>query len=66
MDTPPHTHSHTHTQVLDSYTASFDFTNLKFDAAIRLFLESFRLPGERKEYIYSKRYTVPYIYIYTR
>jgi hypothetical protein len=32
-------------QVLDAYTESFDFRDLKFDAAIRLFLESFRLPG---------------------
>lgn len=36
-------------QVLDAYTASFDFHDLRFDAAIRLFLESFRLPGEAQK-----------------
>ena len=28
---------------------SFDFHELKFDAAIRLYLESFRLPGEAQK-----------------
>jgi brefeldin A-resistance guanine nucleotide exchange factor 1 len=28
---------------------SFDFHDLKFDAAIRLYLESFRLPGEAQK-----------------
>jgi brefeldin A-resistance guanine nucleotide exchange factor 1 len=36
-------------QVLDAYTASFNFHDLRFDAAIRLFLESFRLPGEAQK-----------------
>ncbi len=35
-------------QVLDAYTASFDFTDLKFDAGIRMFLESFKLPGQSR------------------
>ncbi|KAF5842997.1 hypothetical protein DUNSADRAFT_3125 [Dunaliella salina] len=35
--------------VLDAYTASFNFHDLRFDAAIRLFLESFRLPGEAQK-----------------
>jgi brefeldin A-resistance guanine nucleotide exchange factor 1 len=38
-----------HLQVLDAYTASFDFHDIRFDAAIRLFLESFRLPGEAQK-----------------
>ena len=36
-------------QALDAYTQSFDFRDVKFDAAIRLFLESFRLPGEAQK-----------------
>jgi len=36
-------------KVLDAYTASFNFHDLRFDAAIRLFLESFRLPGEAQK-----------------
>ncbi|GIL44250.1 hypothetical protein Vafri_1768 [Volvox africanus] len=36
-------------QVLESYTTGFDFTHLKFDSALRMFLESFRLPGEAQK-----------------
>lgn len=36
-------------KVLDAYTQSFDFRGVKFDAAIRLYLESFRLPGEAQK-----------------
>ena len=32
-------------QVLETYSSSFNFRGLTFDAAIRLYLESFRLPG---------------------
>lgn len=33
-------------QVLDAYTASFDFTGLNVVQAMRIYLESFKLPGE--------------------
>lgn len=36
-------------KVLSTFTETFDFANMKFDAAIRLFLESFRLPGEAQK-----------------
>ncbi|KAJ9529408.1 hypothetical protein QJQ45_013728 [Haematococcus lacustris] len=36
-------------KVLNAYTECFQFQDLKFDAAIRLFLESFRLPGEAQK-----------------
>ena len=36
-------------KVLDAFTQSFDFRGVKFDAAIRLYLESFRLPGEAQK-----------------
>ncbi|EFJ51864.1 hypothetical protein VOLCADRAFT_87471 [Volvox carteri f. nagariensis] len=35
--------------VLESYTIGFDFAHLKFDSALRMFLESFRLPGEAQK-----------------
>ncbi|KAF6005006.1 hypothetical protein F1559_004857 [Cyanidiococcus yangmingshanensis] len=36
-------------QVLASYAATFDLRNLSIDVALRLFLESFRLPGESQK-----------------
>ncbi|GLC38754.1 hypothetical protein PLESTM_000772100 [Pleodorina starrii] len=36
-------------QVLESFTMGFDFAHLKFDSALRMFLESFRLPGEAQK-----------------
>ncbi|XP_023706010.1 Golgi-specific brefeldin A-resistance guanine nucleotide exchange factor 1 isoform X5 [Cryptotermes secundus] len=33
-------------QVLDSFVKSFDFTDTRIDEALRLYLETFRLPGE--------------------
>ncbi|KAK9918480.1 hypothetical protein WJX75_004379 [Coccomyxa subellipsoidea] len=35
--------------VLDDFTATFNFKGLPFDMAIRLYLESFRLPGEAQK-----------------
>ncbi|XP_054265993.1 Golgi-specific brefeldin A-resistance guanine nucleotide exchange factor 1-like isoform X2 [Macrosteles quadrilineatus] len=32
--------------VLDAFVKSFDFTDLRIDEALRLYLETFRLPGE--------------------
>lgn len=32
--------------VLEEFVKSFDFTNMRIDKALRLFLEAFRLPGE--------------------
>lgn len=40
---------YTHTQVLEAFTTSFDFQGLAFDTAIRMFLESFLLPGEAQK-----------------
>lgn len=36
-------------QVLESFTATFDFSGLPFDAALRGYLEAFRLPGEAQK-----------------
>ncbi|KAK9841755.1 hypothetical protein WJX81_000904 [Elliptochloris bilobata] len=36
-------------EVLDAFTATFDFAGLSFDMAIRVYLESFRLPGEAQK-----------------
>lgn len=36
-------------RVLECFTASFDFTGLSFEAALREYLESFRLPGESQK-----------------
>lgn len=36
-------------QVLEAYTTGFDFAHLKFDSALRMFLESFKLPGEAQK-----------------
>ncbi|MEW5304445.1 MAG: hypothetical protein WDW36_007055 [Sanguina aurantia] len=36
-------------KVLEAYTLSFDFGSEKFDSAIRMYLESFRLPGEAQK-----------------
>ncbi|GFR51100.1 hypothetical protein Agub_g13429 [Astrephomene gubernaculifera] len=36
-------------EVLDAYTACFDFAQLKFDTALRMFIESFKLPGEAQK-----------------
>jgi hypothetical protein len=36
-------------QVLAAYAATFDLHNLSIDIALRLFLESFRLPGESQK-----------------
>ncbi|GFG39058.1 hypothetical protein Cfor_02589 [Coptotermes formosanus] len=33
-------------QVLDCFVKSFDFTDMRIDEALRLYLETFRLPGE--------------------
>lgn len=36
-------------KVLDAYTATFAFSGMSFDAALRMFLESFWLPGEAQK-----------------
>lgn len=36
-------------EVLQQFTDTFDFTGMKFDGALRLFLESFQLPGEAQK-----------------
>ena len=36
-------------QVLEEYMKQFDFKNLRIDVALRLILESFRLPGEAQK-----------------
>lgn len=33
-------------RILATYAASFDMTGLRVDQSLRLYLESFRLPGE--------------------
>uniref|UniRef100_A0A1L8DVZ9 Putative guanine nucleotide exchange factor n=1 Tax=Nyssomyia neivai TaxID=330878 RepID=A0A1L8DVZ9_9DIPT len=33
-------------KILETYVKSFDFTNMRIDLALRLYLETFRLPGE--------------------
>uniref|UniRef100_A0A1B0DDP3 Uncharacterized protein n=1 Tax=Phlebotomus papatasi TaxID=29031 RepID=A0A1B0DDP3_PHLPP len=33
-------------KILETFVKSFDFTNLRIDLALRLYLETFRLPGE--------------------
>lgn len=33
-------------KILKTFVKSFDFTNLRIDQALRLYLETFRLPGE--------------------
>lgn len=33
-------------QVLDAFVKMFDFTGIRIDQALRLYLETFRLPGE--------------------
>ncbi|XP_047109298.1 Golgi-specific brefeldin A-resistance guanine nucleotide exchange factor 1 isoform X1 [Schistocerca piceifrons] len=33
-------------QVLDSFVKSFDFSDMRIDEALRMYLETFRLPGE--------------------
>ncbi|CAL8465936.1 g5472 [Coccomyxa elongata] len=38
-------------RVLDAFTHMFDFSGMTFEAAIREFLESFRLPGEAQKII---------------
>eukprot|EP00871_Galdieria_phlegrea_P002646 jgi/Galph1/3382/GphlegSOOS_G2018.1 len=38
-----------HVQVMHAYVDLYDFTGLKFDEAIRLFLSGFRLPGEAQK-----------------
>ncbi|EIE18456.1 Sec7-domain-containing protein [Coccomyxa subellipsoidea C-169] len=38
-------------RVLDAFTHMFDFSGMSFEAAIREFLESFRLPGEAQKII---------------
>lgn len=35
-----------HLPVLEEFVKSFDFTNMRIDEALRLYLETFRLPGE--------------------
>ncbi|KXZ43436.1 hypothetical protein GPECTOR_90g522 [Gonium pectorale] len=35
-------------EVLEAFTAGFNFESLQFDAALRMFLQSFRLPGGRR------------------
>lgn len=37
------------TKTLEAFVQSFDFTNLRLDECLRIFLESFRLPGEAAE-----------------
>lgn len=39
-------HSRKHTDVLAAFVQSFDFVGVRIDEALRMFLESFRLPGE--------------------
>lgn len=39
----------THAQVLEAFTATFEFSGLNFDAGLRIFLEAFRLPGEAQK-----------------
>lgn len=34
------------TEILEQFVESFSFTNLRIDEALRMFLETFRLPGE--------------------
>ena len=36
-------------QVLEEFTNTFDFEGLTFDAGLRVFLESFKLPGEAQK-----------------
>lgn len=36
-------------KVLDAFTKSFDFHGLRIDAALRLYLDTFRLPGEAQK-----------------
>lgn len=36
-------------QVLEEFTQTFDFEGLSFDAGLRIFLESFKLPGEAQK-----------------
>lgn len=36
-------------QVMDAYVQMFDFTDMMFPKAIRVFLDSFRLPGEAQK-----------------
>lgn len=36
-------------QVLEEFTNTFDFEGLSFDAGLRVFLESFKLPGEAQK-----------------
>eukprot|EP00271_Cylindrocystis_brebissonii_P001385 TRINITY_DN11653_c0_g1_i1.p1 TRINITY_DN11653_c0_g1~~TRINITY_DN11653_c0_g1_i1.p1 ORF type:complete len:1561 (-),score=232.21 TRINITY_DN11653_c0_g1_i1:253-4377(-) len=38
-----------HVQVLTSFTALFDFSGMTLDGALRIYLESFRLPGEAQK-----------------
>ncbi len=38
-----------HSQVLDAFTSTFQFSGLSFEAGIRMFLESFKLPGEAQK-----------------
>lgn len=33
-------------KILEHFVKSFDFSNLRIDAALRMYLETFRLPGE--------------------
>jgi brefeldin A-resistance guanine nucleotide exchange factor 1 len=33
-------------KILETFVKSFDFTGLRVDQALRLYLETFRLPGE--------------------
>ena len=35
-----------HSEILHAFVCSFDFHRLRIDEALRIFLESFRLPGE--------------------
>jgi brefeldin A-resistance guanine nucleotide exchange factor 1 len=39
----------TQPQVLEEFTNTFDFEGLSFDAGLRVFLESFKLPGEAQK-----------------
>lgn len=36
-------------QVLDEFARTFDFSDMAIDGALRVFLESFRLPGEAQK-----------------
>lgn len=38
--------SRNNSQVLQAFVKMFDFTDLRIDEALRLYLETFRLPGE--------------------